>query len=84
VTLQADSGRLDEASRVFTALGHVTASTRNGSVSLETAELVYDPATDLFRSDSATVVEQGGRTQRLSCFESDPLLTNWHQCRESS
>lgn len=80
VTLEADSGRLDESSRVFTATGNVRARTQDGAVSIETPELIFDPATGRLRSDSAVVVQLRGRTERGTCFEGDPLLTSWRVC----
>lgn len=79
-TLEADSGRLDEMGRVFTAMGNVRVSTQDGLVSLETAELVYDPSTGQLRSDSAAVVTRDGVTQQGTCFEGDPLLAGWRVC----
>lgn len=83
-TLEADSGVLEEGDRVFMARGNVSFRTRNGSLTVETSELVYDPATNLLRSDSETVVDQRGRTQRVPCFESDPFLTSWRVCGAGS
>lgn len=84
VTLEADSGRLDETTRVFTALGNVRVRTQDGGVTLETAALSYDPSTGQLRSDSAVVVEGRGRTERGTCFEGDPLLTSWRVCGSGS
>lgn len=80
VTLDADSGRLDEATRVFTATGSVRMRALDGTISLETAELSYDPSTGRLRTDSAVVVTRQGRTEQGSCFEGDPLLTTWQVC----
>lgn len=80
LTLEADSGRLDEATHVFTATGNVRVRTQDGDVSLETARLVYDPSTGRLRSDSATVVTRDGAARSGSCFEGDPLLTGWRVC----
>lgn len=80
MTLEADSGRFDEETRLFIAMGNVAARTRDGAVSLETTHLVFDPAADLLRSDSAVVVDERGRTERGSCFEGDRLLTSWTVC----
>ena len=84
MTLEADSGRLDETSRVLTATGNVRARTQDHSVSLQTAELVFDPSTGRLRSDSAVIVERQGRTERGGCFEGDPLLTSWTLCEGPS
>jgi LPS export ABC transporter protein LptC len=83
VTIQADSGALETDTQRLTALGAVIANTRSGAVTVRTTELVFDPSTGRLTSDSATVVERGGSTERGPCFEGNALLTEWSLCSGS-
>jgi len=80
VTIEADSGALESGTQRLTALGTVTARTRDGGLTVRTGQLVFDPSTNRLTSDSATVVERGGSTERGPCFEGDALLTEWSLC----
>jgi len=83
VTIQADSAVLDSGAQRLTALGNVVARTRRGT-SVETAELVFDAPTARLTSDSATVVQEAGGSQRGPCFESDSQLSQWRFCNGPS
>lgn len=80
MTLEADSGRLDEDTRMFTALGDVRARRQDGTVSVQAPVLVFDPATGRLTSDTTVVVERAGGSETLPCFQADPLLREWGAC----
>lgn len=76
--INADSAQLNTRTEELIAWGNVVARVLDQGVTIETAELNYDPTGSRIWSDSSTVIRRDdGSVTRGTAFESDLQLLNW-------